>query len=138
MNRPTVYVLTALCLAVAGALLLGGCKAPPVASAAMTMPGAATAAQPAANEAVCPVLGTKGKKSEMTPVEYKGTTYYFCCAPCVEKFKQDPEKYLQEGAKAATDAKCPVTGKAKPEGATCPMAKDHGHGAEGTAKSSGG
>jgi Cu+-exporting ATPase len=25
-----------------------------------------------------------------------GTNYYFCCAPCVEKFKADPAKYLNE------------------------------------------
>jgi Cu+-exporting ATPase len=29
--------------------------------------------------------------------EYKGKTYYFCNAHCLEKFKQDPEKYLKEG-----------------------------------------
>src|SRR5207302_11505437 len=23
-----------------------------------------------------------------------GKTFYFCCVPCVEKFKADPEKYL--------------------------------------------
>jgi len=26
--------------------------------------------------------------------EYKGKTYYFCCAGCVEKFKASPERYL--------------------------------------------
>ena len=26
--------------------------------------------------------------------EYKGTTYYFCCTGCANKFKADPEKYL--------------------------------------------
>ncbi len=25
-----------------------------------------------------------------------GTNYYFCCAPCVEKFKADPSRYLNE------------------------------------------
>ena len=32
--------------------------------------------------------------------EYKGTTYYFCCTGCANKFKADPEKYLS--AKPAT------------------------------------
>jgi P-type Cu+ transporter len=26
--------------------------------------------------------------------EYKGTTYYFCCEPCLEKFRSSPEQYL--------------------------------------------
>jgi Cu+-exporting ATPase len=26
--------------------------------------------------------------------DYSGSTYYFCCAGCVEKFKADPERYL--------------------------------------------
>ena len=30
--------------------------------------------------------------------EYKGTTYYFCCAGCAIKFKADPEKYLAKPA----------------------------------------
>jgi Cu+-exporting ATPase len=30
-------------------------------------------------------------------VEYKGKTYYFCCAGCDTKFKENPEKYLKGG-----------------------------------------
>ena len=26
--------------------------------------------------------------------EYKGTTYYFCCEACLEKFRESPEDYL--------------------------------------------
>jgi P-type Cu+ transporter len=26
--------------------------------------------------------------------EYKGTTYYFCCEPCLEKFRESPEVYV--------------------------------------------
>jgi Cu+-exporting ATPase len=25
---------------------------------------------------------------------HRGKNFYFCCAPCVEKFKADPAKYL--------------------------------------------
>ena len=32
--------------------------------------------------------------------EYKGTTYYFCCGPCLEKFLAAPEEYISP-AKAA-------------------------------------
>ncbi|HKO59734.1 MAG TPA: heavy metal translocating P-type ATPase, partial [Pyrinomonadaceae bacterium] len=28
--------------------------------------------------------------------EYKGTTYYFCSKGCVQKFQQDPERFLQK------------------------------------------
>ncbi|HZW97181.1 MAG TPA: heavy metal translocating P-type ATPase [Candidatus Eremiobacteraceae bacterium] len=28
--------------------------------------------------------------------EHSGKNYYFCCAPCVEKFKADPAKYLSQ------------------------------------------
>jgi YHS domain-containing protein len=26
--------------------------------------------------------------------EYKGKKVYFCCSPCEEKFKAEPEKYI--------------------------------------------
>lgn len=36
--------------------------------------------------------------------EYKGTTYFFCCAGCASKFKADPEKYLAKSAGAPAPA----------------------------------
>jgi Cu+-exporting ATPase len=30
--------------------------------------------------------------------EYKGQTYYFCCAGCAQKFEREPERYLAGGA----------------------------------------
>ncbi|MEN6546056.1 MAG: YHS domain-containing protein [Armatimonadia bacterium] len=45
--------------------------------------------------ASCPVLGTTMEKKKMIPYEYKGKTYYFCCPPCVEKFKANPEQYIK-------------------------------------------
>ena len=68
--------------------------------------------KPAEDEATCPVMGKTGKKADMTPLEYQGTTYYFCCPGCVEKFKADPEKYLTPPATPAEDeAACPVSGE---------------------------
>ncbi len=51
----------------------------------------------AENEIVkCPVMGTEMKKAEAySSVEYKGKTYYFCCAGCPETFKKAPEKYIE-------------------------------------------
>jgi len=44
----------------------------------------------------CPVSGNSFKKSEITEsMDYKGKTYYFCCAGCKEKFQEDPEKYTK-------------------------------------------
>ncbi len=45
----------------------------------------------------CAVSGEKIKKSEAKGTyEYKGETYYFCCDNCIESFKKDPEKYIQQ------------------------------------------
>lgn len=44
---------------------------------------------------VCPVYGTKIKKSQaFDSTVYKGKTYYFCCAGCKPLFLKNPEKYL--------------------------------------------
>ena len=46
--------------------------------------------------ATCPVSGETFNKSDGNDsMEYKGKTYYFCCADCMEKFKKDPEKYIK-------------------------------------------
>jgi len=43
----------------------------------------------------CLVSGEAFTVTEGSPkVEYKGKTYYFCCAGCDNKFKQNPAKYL--------------------------------------------
>ena len=43
-------------------------------------------------QVICPVLG--GKASPSISYQYKGKTYYFCCAMCINDFKKNPEKYL--------------------------------------------
>jgi YHS domain-containing protein len=35
-------------------------------------------------------------KAAPAKAEYKGQTYYFCCAGCKVAFEKDPEKYLKE------------------------------------------
>ena len=42
----------------------------------------------------CPVMSGKINKDIYT--EYKGKKVYFCCAGCVEKFKEDPEQYISK------------------------------------------
>lgn len=45
----------------------------------------------------CAVSGEKIKKSEAKGTyEYKGETYYFCCENCIESFKENPEKFINQ------------------------------------------
>jgi Cu+-exporting ATPase len=39
---------------------------------------------------------TFNKSDDTESMEYKGKTYYFCCAGCKEKFEKDPEKYTKK------------------------------------------
>ncbi|HSV43326.1 MAG TPA: YHS domain-containing protein [Candidatus Bathyarchaeia archaeon] len=45
---------------------------------------------------ICPVMKMPVKAGEGIAIEHNGKTYYFCCAGCVEKFKQNPAAYLEE------------------------------------------
>jgi YHS domain-containing protein len=45
-------------------------------------------------QTVCPITGKKINKRFCT--EYKGKKVYFCCQGCIEKFKADPEKYIDK------------------------------------------
>jgi len=67
------------------------------------MPATGSAAKPAetAEMATCRVCGMSMAKADMLKYEYKGKTYYFCCKPCLEKFKQNPTKYLKDTAAPA-------------------------------------
>lgn len=125
MNRIAVSAMIA-CLLALGALALTGCPKAPAPEAAVPV----TAAAAGGEDLTCPVMGGPADKDNGLSYEYKGKTYHFCCPPCLEKFKADPEKYLQKGEQAATEAACPVTGKDKPEGVTCPLGDTHQHGAE--------
>ena len=42
----------------------------------------------------CPIMGMAVDKSVYT--EYKGKKVYFCCAGCINTFKEDPKKYLSK------------------------------------------
>ena len=100
MNRWIVLGLALAGLAAVTAWTVGcGPKPQPAAgpSGVSTRPAPATNAAKADDElATCPVTGETAKKSQMTPYEYKGHTYYLCCVPqCLDKVKKDPEKYLK-------------------------------------------
>ena len=49
------------------------------------------------DRAVCQVCAEKGATHGPEKIAamstHEGTTYYFCCAGCIDEFKADPEKY---------------------------------------------
>ena len=54
--------------------------------------------------------------------EYKGTTYYFCSARCLERFTNDPESFLAKKKVEAAPAKVSASGPAADAASyTCPM-----------------
>ena len=71
----------------------------------------ASVAQPGARDPVCGMLVEPKDAAER--LDYRGTTYYFCCAHCREKFRSAPDRYLT-GAAAPTQV---VAGAVY----TCPM-----------------
>ena len=61
----------------------------------------------AQNAATDPVCGMAVNVTTRHQINYEGTTYYFCCAHCVERFGAEPKKFLSR----------PTTqGTAKPHG----------------------
>lgn len=58
-------------------------------------------------------------------VEHKGTTYYFCSARCVERFQEQPDKFLAVPGDAEIECKPAAHAAAKSAAAkvryTCPM-----------------
>jgi YHS domain-containing protein len=96
-----------------------------VSMSALLLVLAVSAQQKASDKAVDPVCGMSvDKASAKATFEYKGTTYYFCCPGCKDKFAKDPEKYLQ---KKQGDMKgpsmTPGEGCGKSCGGGCPMKK---------------
>lgn len=42
----------------------------------------------------CPIMGNPVDKKVY--LDYEGKRIYFCCAPCIEKFKEDPDGYIKK------------------------------------------
>ena len=71
---------------------------------------------PASQEVLDPVCGmTITPADSAGQVEHKGQTYYFCAESCLERFREDPEQYLEPPAERPTD---PSTAE---RDYTCPM-----------------
>ena len=46
------------------------------------------------NQTHCPVMG--GEIDKEFYVDHMGKQIYFCCEMCIDKFKEDPEKYMKK------------------------------------------
>lgn len=54
-----------------------------------------------------PVCKMEGKKNETKfSSEYHGIKYYFCSENCLNKFKEEPEKYLVAQEKVSKSGCC--------------------------------
>lgn len=54
----------------------------------------APAAKETKNLGICPVMGEKAQSNYS--YNYKGKNYYFCCPMCIDRFKDDPQRYLSK------------------------------------------
>jgi len=66
---------------------------------------------------VCGMTVTPG--THQPSCVHRGTTYYFCSRRCLDRFKQEPDKYLAEHAAKIPETKPHRGGTAR--GYTCPM-----------------
>ncbi|MBL4820706.1 MAG: HAD-IC family P-type ATPase, partial [Gammaproteobacteria bacterium] len=75
-----------------------------------------------------PVCGMAVSTDSRHKHNYAGNDYYFCCAPCLEKFSNTPEQYLHKEAQPTTQADdtsgmytCPMDPEVQQQGpGTCP------------------
>jgi YHS domain-containing protein len=66
----------------------------------------------------CPVMNSKFEVRKDTQViDYKGKSYYFCCAHCVGDFKKNPDNYAAAGELPLRQPTQSEIGKS----ATCPV-----------------
>ena len=49
-----------------------------------------------AGNKICPVTGEKIDETTKVTYEYKGNVYNFCCPMCIDKFKKEPQKYIDK------------------------------------------
>ena len=45
------------------------------------------------DQPTCPVMGNPISRALHT--DYRGKRIYFCCPPCVKKFEDDPDRFMQ-------------------------------------------
>lgn len=45
---------------------------------------------------ICPVSGEEINEEMKATYEYEGKIYNFCCAGCIDEFKEDPQTYIKK------------------------------------------
>jgi P-type Cu+ transporter len=65
-------------------------------------------------------------------LEHAGKSVYFCCAPCAEKFKADPDKYLSEAMRATSSSLVALHVPASRPARTAPVVANPGFGTQAT------
>ncbi|MHC4712751.1 MAG: YHS domain-containing protein [Planctomycetota bacterium] len=73
--------------------ILSGCGDGEQPAGTMPAPGAG-AFVAETGQKTCPVMA--GAISSEYYYDYEGRRIYFCCAECVDTFKEDPEKYIEK------------------------------------------
>ena len=98
METRTKHLMTmwlSISVVLIGLIVLQGCQTAESKNEAATMVEPAKEIGQQAVQTNCPLMeGMAIDKSVYT--EYKGKKVYFCCAGCINKFKEDPEKYLSK------------------------------------------
>lgn len=62
-------------------------------------------------EVICPVTMTKITPTTASDkIDYKGKTYYFCCAGCKPMFQKNPKKYIKQLQNMKTEPKHDMQG----------------------------
>jgi len=73
---------------------------------------------PGKPQTLCPVMGNEIDREVF--FDYQGKRIYFCCPPCIARFKNDPQKYLRKMTEAGvvpedTPAEKPAAAETKTE-----------------------
>src|SRR4026209_1208530 len=79
---------------------------------------------PTIQSVIDPVCGmTVDPTSAAGSFEHKGKTYYFCSQHCLQKFREDPERYLSGGPSGMDHHQVTASAPAASEKIeyTCPM-----------------
>src|SRR3954471_11864184 len=88
--------------------------------------------QPNAPTATDPVCGmVVNPDSAAGSFEYDGKTYYFCGKHCLDKFRQDPQSFLQLSSRPVAIQPVSITRSRSSATFTCPMhpeVRQVGHG----------
>jgi len=95
VNRKDGKIVPPFVFVAAIALLVaGGCASTP-SKQATAAPESGSVSAPSRVTIRCPVSGADATDApEALRTEYKGQTYFFCCAGCKEEFQKNPEKYI--------------------------------------------